>query len=80
MVKRTLRHIRRNDALRMIRLERRLTQQEVARRLNVSQGTYSLIETGYRDATDQEARVLAKILRADRTQLGFDPPSAESTT
>ena len=63
----------------MLRLGRRLTQLEMARRLGMSQGTYSLIETGYREADEDEQRAIAKLLHVDTSDLGFDAPVAEVT-
>ena len=59
----------------MLRLERRLTQQEIARRLGMSQGTYSLIETGYREIEGDELKQLARVLRVDKSELGFNVPT-----
>lgn len=59
----------------MLRLGKRLTQLEIARRLNMSQGTYSLIETGYREVSDTERADIARVLRVDQSELGFDLPT-----
>jgi transcriptional regulator with XRE-family HTH domain len=45
-------HYMRNDLLRKLRIIKGLSQEEVARRLGISQPQYSLIETGKRTADD----------------------------
>jgi transcriptional regulator with XRE-family HTH domain len=64
--------MRRADDLRTLRLEKRLTQAEVAQRLDVSQSYYSAIEAGTKANEIREAeKVINRMrLRTDRTQGG----------
>jgi transcriptional regulator with XRE-family HTH domain len=63
---------RRSDDLRALRLQKRLTQQEVADKLKVSQSYYSSIEAGRRpgEIAAAEQVVNRMRLRSDRTEGG----------
>jgi len=58
--------------LRALRLQKRLTQEEVAERLKVSQSYYSSIEAGRKpgEITQAEKVVNRMRLRTDRTEGG----------
>ncbi len=59
--------------LRSLRLEKRLTQQEVAEKFKVSQGYYSSIENGRKSSTEvvEAAKVVNKMrTRTNRTDGG----------
>ena len=60
------------ETLREMRLQKRLTQAEVAERLRVSQGYYSAIEQGKKPSELSEAmKLISKMrLRGDRTDGG----------
>jgi transcriptional regulator with XRE-family HTH domain len=63
----------RHGMLRALRLEKRLTQDDVARKLKVSQSYYSPIERGLKPAAEVEEaiKVVARMrLRTDRTAGG----------
>ena len=63
---------RRADDLRALRLQKRLTQEDVANRLKVSQSYYSSIESGRKPAEigPAERAVSRMRLRTDRTAGG----------
>lgn len=63
---------KRSDDLRSLRLEKRLTQQEVAAKLKVSQSHYSAIERGQKAAEVREAEQVVNRMRTrtDRTGGG----------
>jgi len=63
---------KRADDLRELRLQKRLTQEEVAARLKVSQSYYSSIEAGRRPGEIAQAEQLVNRmrLRTDRTEGG----------
>jgi transcriptional regulator with XRE-family HTH domain len=63
---------KRADDLRALRLQKRLTQEEVADRLKVSQSYYSSIEAGRRpgEIAPAEKVVNRMRLRSDRTAGG----------
>ncbi|GAA0887321.1 helix-turn-helix transcriptional regulator [Rhodanobacter soli] len=60
------------ETLREMRLQKRLTQAEVAERLKVSQGYYSAVEQGKKPGELSEAMKLVNKmrLRGDRTEGG----------
>ena len=60
------------DELRLMRLDKRLTQGEVARKLGVSQSHYSAIERGEkpRELTDAKLTISDMRLRTNRTGGG----------
>ena len=64
--------VTRAETLRTMRLEKRLTQAEIADRLKVSQAYYSSIENGRRPTEIDEAiQTVNKMrLRGDRTEGG----------
>lgn len=64
--------LRRANDLRGLRLQKRLTQTDVAKKLKVSQAYYSQIETGERpdEIREAEAIVNRMRLRSDRTGGG----------
>ena len=55
--------------LRGLRAERGFSQMELARRIGVSQSTYCQIEKGFREPTDDERAALARLLRANESDL-----------
>jgi len=63
---------KRADDLRAVRLEKRLTQEEVARKFKVSQGYYSAIEQGKNPQEITEALKVVSHMRPrfDRTAGG----------
>ncbi len=63
---------KRADDLRAVRLEKRLTQEEVASKFKVSQGYYSAIERGQKPNEIAEAlKVVSRMrTRTDRTDGG----------
>lgn len=63
---------KRADDLRAVRLEKRLTQEEVAGKFKVSQGHYSAIERGQKPSEIAEAlKVVSRMrTRTDRTGGG----------
>jgi transcriptional regulator with XRE-family HTH domain len=63
---------RRADDLRGLRLEKRLTQTEVAKKFGVSQSYYSAIESGQKpgEISAAEQVVNRMRLRTDRTEGG----------
>ena len=63
---------KRADDLRAVRLEKRLTQEEVAHKFKVSQGYYSAIERGQKPNEIAEAlKVVSRMrTRTDRTDGG----------
>ena len=63
---------KRASDLRMMRLDKRLTQQEVADKLKVSQSYYSAIEAGRRpgEIAAAERTINRMRFRSDRTQGG----------
>jgi predicted transcriptional regulator len=65
---------KRADDLRTMRLDKRLTQHEVADKLNVSQSYYSSIETGQKPSEIRAAEktISHMRLRSDRTAGGSE--------
>lgn len=63
--------------LRVLRMERGLTQLVVAQRLGISQGKYWQIENGYTTATPKELDQLARMLRVPADELGLSPRRVE---
>jgi transcriptional regulator with XRE-family HTH domain len=63
---------KRADDLRALRLQKRLTQEEVARKLRVSQSYYSAVEAGRKpsEIAPAEQVVNRMRLRSDRTAGG----------
>ncbi len=63
---------KRTADLRAIRLEKRLTQEEVAAKFKVSQGYYSLIERGQKPGEVSAALLVVSRMRSrtDRTEGG----------
>lgn len=53
-----------NDKLRLLRLMKRISQERLARRAGISQTILSRIERGDREASDAEARAIARVLDA----------------
>jgi putative transcriptional regulator len=51
------------NRLRVLRAERRLSQQELAERLDISQAQFSKLERGYVEPTPAQCRQLARIFR-----------------
>lgn len=70
-------HMALNIALRTAMWERNLSQSEVARRAGWHESKLSKIAHGWRDATDDEKKTLAKILRKTVDQL-FPPVGASA--
>jgi len=61
-----------DNRLRVLRAERRLTQEKVALRLGVSQATFCQIENGNREPSLKELEKLARIFGVDWRDLGFE--------
>jgi transcriptional regulator with XRE-family HTH domain len=73
---------KKTDILRDIRLEKRLTQTEVAAKMKVSQAYYSAIERGQRPGEVESAMksVSRMRLRTDRTAGGGQKAGREKAT
>jgi transcriptional regulator with XRE-family HTH domain len=68
------------NRLRVLRAERGLRQRDLARRIGLSQGTYSLIESGDRPPTDEDRAALARVLKVEDEALGFgELPAGQRT-
>ena len=61
----------RTDLLRAVRLNRRLSQWEVAQRASLSASTYGRVELGRRVPTAEERRRIAEALGVQDEQLLF---------
>lgn len=68
------------DWLRNIRKSKGLSQANIARKANISQQTYSAIETGERTPSVDTAKKIAKALDFDWTLFYGDEEAAESAT
>lgn len=55
--------------LRVLRIERDLTQRDIALRAKIPVGRYWEIENGYRVATPDEARLIAAALKAEAQDI-----------
>lgn len=64
------------NRLRVLRAERRLTQWDVAERIGISQGTYSLWEIGRITPTEEQRDQIAAALDVSVAELL--PPSSEA--
>ena len=51
------------NRLRVLRAERRMSQDAAAARLRVSQAQYSKLERGFAEPTAQQRRILARMFR-----------------
>ncbi|MCG3777313.1 MAG: hypothetical protein JW395_4191 [Nitrospira sp.] len=65
--------------LKLLRMERELTQWEISHASEISQGRYSMIERGLIEATPEERERLAQILQAPASTL-FRPACRARTT
>jgi transcriptional regulator with XRE-family HTH domain len=59
---------------RVLRLDKRLTQEQVAKRMGISQASYSAIELGRKPRAEQEALETINLMRPrkDRTDGGSE--------
>ena len=57
------------EGLRVARINRNLTQAEVAKYLNISGAEYSKIENGLRDCKLEQAKSLIKLLKVNLNML-----------
>jgi len=60
------------DTIRRRRVERQMTQKDVAQRLKVAQNFVTYLENGQRKPTDEMIKKLAKILSLPNDQLYFE--------
>lgn len=58
-----------NMDLRIARTRKGMCQYELSRRTGISQGLISLIERGYRQATNEQAEKMAEALQADIKEI-----------
>lgn len=65
------------NRLRVLRAEKRVTQERLEARTKISQTRISQIENGYVEATSDERRLLAKALRVNVADA-FPPDQAVS--
>ncbi len=69
------------DLIRGLRIRKRITQEVMADRLGISQGTYSKIERGRRGLEAGEALAMIEVLGpAVRVALGEDEDDADSNS
>lgn len=61
--------------LRVLRAERDITQRDLALKVGMSIQRYWEIENGYRKADESEQSSIARVLKADRTNI-FDDGAA----
>lgn len=65
------------NRLRVLRAERRISQEDVARDVGMTQTIYWRVENGYRIPSKEERRRLAKVFRVAESELGL-PESVAS--
>lgn len=63
---------RKSNRLKVLRAERSLSQIELARRAHIPETRYWRIESGYDEPSEDDRRAIAKVLRVDESQLGFE--------
>jgi transcriptional regulator with XRE-family HTH domain len=64
------------NRLRVLRAEHRVSQEDVAREVGMTQAIYWRVENGYRQASKDERRRLARAFKVAETDLGLPEASA----